>query len=48
MRHLLTKIGKKSKEAFAVQINSKKKDKVLKDYYNLIDRNRNLIINANK
>ena len=48
MRQLLTKIGKKSKEAFAVQINSKKKDKVLKDYYNLIDRNRNLIINENK
>ena len=48
MRQLLTKIGKKSKEAFAVQINSKKKDKVLKDYYNLIDRNRKLIINENK
>ena len=48
MRKLLTKIGKKSKEAFAVQINSKKKDKVLKDYYNLIDRNRKLIINENK
>ena len=48
MRQLLTKIGKKSKEAFALQINSKKKDKVLKDYYNLIDRNRKLIINENK
>ena len=48
MRQLLKKIGKKSKEAFAVQINSKKKDKVLKDYYNLIDRNRKLIINENK
>ena len=48
MRQLLTKIGKKSKEAFAVQVNSKKKDKVLKDYYNLIDRNRKLIINENK
>ena len=48
MRQLLTKIGKKSKEAFALQINSKKKDKVLKDYYNLINRNRKLIINENK
>ena len=48
MKQLLIKIGKKSKEAFALQINSKKKDKVLKDYYNLIDRNRKLIINENK
>jgi len=48
MRQLLTKIGMKSKEAFAVQINSKKKDKVLKDYYSLIDINRKLIINENK
>ena len=48
MKNLLTKIGKKSKEAFVDKLSSKKKDKVLKDYYNLIDKNRNLIINENK
>ena len=31
MKHLLLNIGKKSKRAFATQINTKKKDKVLKD-----------------
>ena len=45
MKNLLTKIGKKSKEAFIDKLSSKKKDKVLKDYYNLIDKNRKLIIN---
>ncbi len=30
------------------KLTQKKKDKVLKDYYNLIDRNRKLIINENK
>ena len=48
MKNLLTKIGKKSKEAFIDKSSSKKKDKVLKDYYNLIDKNRKLIINENK
>ena len=48
MKNLLTKIGKKSKEAFIDKLSSKKKDKVLKDYYNLIDKNRKLIINENK
>ena len=48
MKNLLTKIGKKSKEAFFDKLSSKKKDKVLKDYYNLIDKNRKLIINENK
>ena len=47
MKNLLTKIGKKSKEAFFDKLSSKKKDKVLKDYYNLIDKNRKLIINEN-
>ena len=32
MKNLLRNIGKKSKKAFAVQLNSKKKDKVLNDY----------------
>ena len=48
MKNLLTKIGKKSKEAFIDKLSSEKKDKVLKDYYNLIDKNRKLIINENK
>ena len=48
MKNLLTKIGKKSKEAFIDKLSSKKKDKVLKDYYHLIDKNRKLIINENK
>jgi glutamate-5-semialdehyde dehydrogenase len=48
MKNLLTKIGKKSKEAFFDKLSSKKKDKVLKDYYNLINKNRKLIINENK
>ena len=48
MKNLLTKIGKKSKEAFIDKVSPRKKDKVLKDYYNLIDKNRKLIINENK
>ena len=31
MRNLLLNIGKKSKKAFSIQLNSKKKDKVLKE-----------------
>ena len=48
MRTLLKNIGKKSKKAFSYQINSKKKDKVLKDYCLLIKQNKRLIINENK
>ena len=48
MRTLLKNIGKKSKKAFSYQINSKKKDKVLKDYCLLIKQNKILIINENK
>ena len=48
MKNLLTKIGKKSKEAFIDKLSPRKKDKVLKDYYNLIDKNIKLIINENK
>ncbi len=48
MKNLLFKIGKKSKKAFTQQIASKKKNKVLIDYYNLIKRNEKLIINENK
>ena len=48
MKNLLTKIGKKSRKAFSYKLTSKKKDKVLKDYYSLILKNKKLIINQNK
>ena len=48
MKNLLVNIGKKSKKAFFHKFSSKKKDKVLKDYYQLINKNRKLIINENK
>ena len=48
MKNLLINIGKKSKKAFVHKLSSKKKNKVLKDYYHLIDKNRKLIINENK
>ena len=48
MKNLLFNIGKKSKKAFSNQINSKKKDKILKDYYRLIEKNKKLILNENK
>ena len=48
MKKLLINIGKKSKKAFSNQINSKKKDKILKDYYRLIEKNKKLILNENK
>ena len=44
----LINIGIKSKKAFLHQIDSKKKDKVLKDYYQLIFKNKKSILNANK
>ena len=48
MKNLLINIGKKSKKAFINKLSSKKKDKVLKDYCHLIDKNRKLIIKENK
>ena len=48
MKNLLINIGKKSKKAFSNKINSKKKDKILKDYYLLIEKNKKLILNENK
>ena len=47
MKNLLRNIGKKSKKAFAVQLNSKKKDKVLNDYLHLIIKNKKLILKEN-
>ena len=48
MKNLLINIGNNSKKAFSNQINSKKKDKILKDYYRLIEKNKKLILNENK
>ena len=48
MKKLLINIGKKSKKAFIQKLSSKKKDKILNDYYYLINKNRKLIINENK
>ena len=48
MRKKLINIGKKSKKAITFKLNSKKKNKVLKDYCDLIKKNEKLIINQNK
>ena len=48
MKKMLTKIGQKSKKALSSQLNSKKKDQVLKDYCHLIQKNKKFIINQNK
>ena len=47
MKNLLINIGKRSKKAFTYQVNSKKKNKVLKDYYQLIQKNKKNIIKEN-
>ena len=47
MKNLLINIGKRSKKAFTYQVNSKKKNKVLKDYYQLIQKNKKNIIREN-
>ena len=48
MKNLLIKIGEKSKKAFSNQINIRKKDKILKDYCRLLEKNKKLIITQNK
>ena len=48
MKNLLIGIGKKSRKAFLNQIKSKNKDKILKDYYFLIEKNRKLILRENR
>ena len=48
MKKELINIGNKSKKAITSQLNSKKKNKVLKDYCDLIKKNKKLIINQNK
>ncbi len=47
MKNLIINIGKKSKKAFSNQLDTNKKNRVLKDYCQLININRNLIINEN-
>ena len=47
MINLLKNIGKKSKKAFSIQLDTKKKNKVLKDYLILILKNKKLILNEN-
>ena len=47
MNNILKNIGKKSKKAFSIQPNTKKKNKVLKDYYLLIMKNKKLILREN-
>ena len=47
MKNELIEIGKKSKKAFLSQPNSKKKNKVLKDYCDLIKKNKKIIIQQN-
>ena len=48
MKNSLIDIGKKSKKAIYYKLKSKKKDKILKDYYRLIETNKKLIINENR
>ena len=48
MKKELINIGKKSKKAINLQINSKKKNKVLQDYCILIKKSKKMIINENK
>ena len=48
MKNSLIKFGKKSRKAFLNQLDSKKKNKVLKDYYLLIEKNKKLILMENK
>tara|TARA_B100001057_G_scaffold336357_1_gene337145 strand:+ start:1594 stop:2844 length:1251 start_codon:yes stop_codon:yes gene_type:complete len=48
MKKVLRNIGARSKVAFAKQINTNKKNKVLSDYLKLIQKNKNLIIKENK
>tara|TARA_B100001057_G_scaffold198030_1_gene198639 strand:+ start:2071 stop:3321 length:1251 start_codon:yes stop_codon:yes gene_type:complete len=48
MRNQLIKIGEKSKKAFLNKLSSEKKNKILKNYYRLIEKNKKLILNENQ
>tara|TARA_B100000989_G_scaffold236820_1_gene183732 strand:- start:2925 stop:4175 length:1251 start_codon:yes stop_codon:yes gene_type:complete len=47
MINLIKNIGKKSKEAFSSPINTKKKNKILQDYNQLILKNKKIILSEN-
>ena len=48
MKNLLINIGKKSKKAFSQKLNTIIKNKVLKNYHQLIQQNKKLIIIENR
>ena len=48
MKNFLIKIGKKSKKAFSCELNTNKKNKVLKDFLSLIKKNKKMILKENK
>ena len=48
MKSLLINIGNKSRKASVIKLDKGKKDKVLKDYHQLIVKNKKLIIKENK
>ena len=48
MKNLLLSIGEKSKKALSNHLDSKKKNKVLKDFLLLIKKNKRSILNENK
>ena len=48
MNNLLKNVGKKSKRAFSIRLNTKKKNKILRDYYQLIERNKESILKENE
>ena len=48
MKSLLLNIGKKARKAFLSRLNTKKKNKVLRDYCQLININKKLILTENK
>ena len=47
MKKLLMNIGKKSRIAFSISLSTAKKNKVLKDYLKLIEKNKKLILREN-
>ena len=48
MKKILISVGTRSKKAFAQQIDAKKKNKVLSDYFKLVKKNEHLILKENK
>tara|TARA_B100000963_G_scaffold82211_1_gene70021 strand:- start:3069 stop:4319 length:1251 start_codon:yes stop_codon:yes gene_type:complete len=48
MKNQIIDIGKKSRKAFSIQLNSKKKNKVLMDYSKLLVKSKDEILNENK